>query len=268
VTAPATIAIDAGAQGLIGDALCAVPFMRFLCERHKTRAYVHGGFNEAVRPLLGHEHFVFANPSTKVVASYKLDLDAAWHLDEKQGWRWHMSQIYFEHAGVTPPPLPMLYAMHATTSWRLPGIVLTPFSRTNSPDNNKLWPHDRWIAVLRRLIKREASPRAYIVGAEDDDMTPYLGHDDLIPFVGHPLPEVLGLLRDAPIVLGLDNGISHLCHFGGIRNHVEIYADCLPPHLAENPMGVMVRGPMPIDITVEQVLAATQKILPATRGMA
>jgi len=30
----------------------------------------------------------------------------------------------------------------------------------------------------------------------------------------------------------------------------------------------MVRGPMPIDITVEQVLAATQKILPATRGMA
>lgn len=255
------IQIKCNFQGLIGDALASVPYARYLCEKHRTRAFMTDGFNGPVQALLPDQPFVFTDPTEPVDAVYSMNLPEAWQLNFRMRWRWHMGQIYFAYYKEPVPHLPMCYPMHTVPSGWPSGLVVTPFSRTNSPDNNKFWPHERWHEVIHQLLDAEVADCAYIVGTADDDFSEYVYDPEIICVKDNPLPLVLDMMRTSPLVLGLDNGISHLCHFGGVSRHVMIYADCLPPLLAENPMGEHVRGKFPINITVEQVMDAAARVL-------
>lgn len=258
------IHIDAEYQGLIGDALCAVPYMKYLCDRHGTQAIVTD-FNKPVQALLTDYPFIFADSAPDFAeARYRMDLHAAWKMNFDADWPYHMGQFYFAYYGCPVPPIPINLPMHSEPSGLPPGLVLTPYSRTNSEDNNKLWPHERWVEVLRHLRNLGLVDRIYIVGASGDCADPYQNEPGVQVIFDRPLPQILTLLRDSPLVLGLDNGISHLTHLAGVHRHVMIYADCLPPRFAENPRGVHVRGPRPVDIGVSQVLAAAMDVLTGT----
>lgn len=244
------IQVKCPGQNLIGDALCAVPFILYLCQKHAAGAFITDGFNVPVRDLIPSYPFEYREPTCAVEAVYELDIQAAWQMNFHKRWPWHMAQMYFAYAGEPIPSLPMNYQMHAASCGLSPGIVLSPFSRTNAPDNNKLWPHERWAEVIGTF---KLTP-AYVIGTDEDNFSAYEGLPNVIILRNRPLPEILTLLRQAHIVLSLDNGIGHLCHFGKVRRHVMLYADCLPPTLAENPFAVHVRGRMPIDIPVANVI--------------
>jgi hypothetical protein len=254
------IQINARFQILIGDSLAAVPFMKHLCDMHSTSAYITDGFCLAVRPLVRDYPFLYTEPSGDIAARYEMPTSEAWHEDLAKGWPWHLSQMFFGYNRLAIPPLPSCFPMHSEPCGLKPGVVLTPFSRSNLPDNNKLWPHERWLRVCSKMHEWGCED-FYVVGSSQDDFSAYAGNGLIRIVKDEPLPRVLDLLRTSKLVLGLDNGISHLAHFGGVHRHVMIYADCLPPRLAENPLGVHVRGPKPADIMVEQVVAAIDESL-------
>lgn len=254
------IQVKCPGQNLIGDALCAVPFIMHLCEKHAAGAFITDGFNIPVRDLIPSHPFEYREPTCTPEAVYALDIHSAWQMNFRKQWPWHMAQMYFAYAEEPIPPLPMAFPVHSTNCGLPPGIVLSPFSRTNAPDNNKLWPHDRWVRVLDTF---KLTP-AYVIGTSDDDFTTYERLPTVTCLRNRPLPEILHLLRQAHVVLSLDNGIGHLCHFGRITRHVMIYAACLPPLLAENPFGDHVRGRMPIDITVDQVISHVHDVMQFT----
>jgi hypothetical protein len=252
------IQVKCPGQNLIGDALAAVPFITHLCKKHRTVAVLTDGFNVPVRELIPDHPFIYHGPTTYPVdAVYTLNIQDAWQMNFRARWPWHMGQMYFAHAGEPVPDLPLTYPMRAVNPGLLPGIVLSPFSRTNSPDNNKLWPHDHWVQVLNQFVLTPA----YVVGTSADDFSAYEGLPQVWCLRDRPLPEILYLLRHASVALTLDNGIGHLCHFGGVYRHVMIYADCLPPLLAENPLGIHIRGRRPIDITPVQVMHGIQQAI-------
>jgi hypothetical protein len=67
-------------------------------------------------------------------------------------------------------------------------------------------------------------------------------------------------MRCAALVISIDNGISHLAHFGGVSQHLLLAPACLPASFVANPRGRMIRG-VPIDITVQKVLEAAEEML-------
>lgn len=88
----------------------------------------------------------------------------------------------------------------------------------------KLWPVDRWIEVTHRLGRSGHS--IGLVGAKPSDQAKYwkggLDEEKLLEFGliadlrGHySLPEVVGVLAKAKVVLTIDNGILHLAVAAG-----------------------------------------------------
>jgi hypothetical protein len=255
--------------GLIGDTLATIPYILERCRQHGTQAYVGKGFNPAVRDLVEGIHpLIFQDAPEDVEATYSLDLSAMWHLCEQHGWMWNMAQGYFVYNDLHPPKLPCTFAMNELLLPpndmlpTEPGIMIAPYSRTNNPaDNNKLWPHDRWVDVVWRLRRAGADLPVYILGSsQHDDPSPYSG-EGFIKMFDCSLPFVLGMLRRAKLVMTIDNGIGHLCHFGGVRNHVMQYPACLPPKFAESPFAEHVRGPMPIAITAHEMAVPALMVL-------
>lgn len=256
------IRVKAECLNLIGDALASVAFIRYLAEKHRTRAWISDGFNVSVRSLLDGYPFTFDHPTHECVThTYEMPLSAMWSYCAANGWRWNMAQGWFAYSKEPVLELPITLSLKTEPCGFAPGIVISPFSRTNAPDNNKFWPHDRWLEVISGLRAKAYKGPIYVVGDKSaDDVGPYLDHG-VIPFLSKPLPKVLDLLRQSSLVLGLDNGIGHLCHFGGVDRHVMIYCACLPRMFAENPRGLHVRAAMPCDVTVRMVLdAALQKM--------
>lgn len=248
------IHINCNGQGLIGDSLCTVPFLDHLCQKHQTTAFVTGHFANQVLPLIADHSLVFREPNQPITARYDVEIRPCWEASMRQGFPWHMAQMYFSYYGEPVPALPLDYPMISEDPHLAPGIVITPFSRSNNPDNNKFWPHERWREVIH-AIRQKAGLPVYVVGAGQDDFTSYQDVPGVWPIIDRPLTQVLRMLQDATLVLGLDNGISHLCHFGGVDRHVMIYPHCLPPRLAENPRGAHVRRAWPANTSVADMLA-------------
>lgn len=252
--------------GLIGDTLATVPYIIARAKQHGDRVFVGPNFNPHVRALIDGLHpITFGDPLRPPddMPTYFLDLSSVWKMCMTDGWRWHMAQGYFVHANLPAPSLPMTVDMHSNLVNWSPGLVISPFSRSNNPaDNNKLWPHERWAEVAERLRDKGVIKDVYVIGSKiHDNFEPYAGSGYYI-LADLPLPAVLGLLRSAQLVMTLDNGIGHLCHFGGVRNHVMQYPHCLPPRFAESPFARHVRARMPIDITVDDMVNAGIMTIP------
>jgi hypothetical protein len=257
------IKIEGAGSGLIGDSLAAVPYILERCKQHDTQAYVGADFNREVISLLhGQHHPLFFEDAPEGLVTYKLDLSGMWHHCEKHGWPWHMAQGYFAYEGLSVPTLPMSFRMKAQGLYLRPSLIISPFSRSNNPvDNNKLWPHERWVMMARQLQAKGVVDTVYVVGGSVDDNVSYYSNAGFEVLFAQPLWLVLGFLQSAKLVMTVDNGIGHLCHFGNVKNHVLQYPDCLPPKFAESPYAEHVRGRMPIDISVEQMVDGAMRVL-------
>lgn len=242
----------------IGDSLAQVPFIDWLCRRFDQPAMITG-FNAQVIDLLVDYHPFFFSDQVVDGFSTEVKLDVAAMLDGYSDMA-HMCQSYFAANGFDPPDLPVDFAM-TTKTWAGPDVmVLAPYSWSDL-NGNKLWPHERWIEVVHTLRKRHGASQTYVLGSKSrDDPEVYL-RAGLTPLFDRPLPQVLDLIQNAILLLSVDNGISHLAHYGGVSRHVLLAPGCHAGNWACNPRGLMVRAANPIDVSVKDVLQAAETVL-------
>ena len=254
------IPVDGGQLNLIGDSLCALPWLRYCVEKEQAQGVIFtgGGFCKAVRPLIANWGWVFRDESAQELGYETTDvpLHQVFQWCNQVNLNLHMAQGYFAIAGYPIPPLPISLPFREDDRDPFEGhIICSPFSRSDH-QNNKLWPHARWVEVLNAVKGRRG---VAIIGSSADDWSDYIDTDFEI-LTDYPLPIILGALRRTPLFLSVDNGMSHLAHFGGVSRHGMIYPACLSESFVRNPLGVYVRG-NPLDVTVDQVVALAEQIL-------
>ena len=250
--------IDASTGGLIGDALCHVPYMDFLCRKHNSKALVFG-LNPLVAAMLAPSYRFEFGPLRSDQPIIRLSINDAFGYVNQC----HMAQAFFKQHNAPLPPMPMTLDLMAELCGLPPGLVVAPYSRSNSPDNNKFWPHERWLEVISALRKERLVDRVYVVGASGpDNPAPYLAAG-VEPVFDRPLAQVLHLMRQAPLFMSVEGGLSHLAHYGGVRRHVMLYPGCLPQTWARNPYAVLVTAKMPINVQVCDMAAGARQVLKA-----
>jgi hypothetical protein len=255
---------DARHLGRIGDALCALPYIAHLSEKHGG-VYLHNGFNPWVFDGLDISALRIRVMGTPVEQCSAIDLDihrVFHHCNaEPAGKHLHFAQGWFAAAGESVPHLPMSLPFVTGHAAKKVGryAVLSPSSASDR-GGNKFWPLDRWAGVCEQLFQDDLLDTVYVVGAHGDrGWDAFSGH--LFQHVaGDSLPDVRGLMRDATITMTVDNGISHLCHFGGVARHFLLQPQCLTSAFVRNPLGRSIRG-IPIDVTVDHVLATVRDML-------
>lgn len=237
---------------LIGDALGHVPYLAHLAETEHVDAV--GDFNAPVQRLIcGNYDISFTDGEPQ--NSPRLDID----LSYGQHMRMHMCQTFFAMNQKPVPGLPMCLDLNEEDSGLPAGTVISPFSRS-SIDGNKFWEHKNWVEVIASLRRAGLVDRVYVLGAAPEDDISEYWRSNMEPVMNRPLTEVLNLLRKAPLVLSVDNGISNLCHYGNVKNHVLLYPQCLPSTWVDNPHAVKVTG-LPASIQPQQMVSAAVSVL-------
>jgi hypothetical protein len=247
-------------HAMIGDTITALPFIYYLARMFGRPVHVTGAFSRPVRALLPPGVAVFDGDPGPTALRFNLGVGPARASAASLGL--HACQGFFLLADIAPPPLPMPLDLVAEDCGLPPGVVLAPFtaSERNSPDNHvRMWYPDRWRAVADHLANERGLRTIYIIGASNDDFT---GFD--FPGVTHvidrPMPQILDLMRKAPLCVTVETGPAHLAHFGGVSKHVLIYGDIHPPALVSTAIGEIVRG-RATDVTVDAVRAAIVRVL-------
>jgi ADP-heptose:LPS heptosyltransferase len=248
-------------ETLLGDCLAQLPFMCAVAEARGDRVRLTGDFNRHIAPLLEPLPIDFEPGGHGLSADFILQVWPAYETSLRT--KLHMVQCYFHIWQMPIPAVPIALPFKTEPCGLPPGIVLSPFSVSDRGSNTKLWPHERWVQVVQTLRRLGLADHVYLLGTHKSDSTDPYAVADIEPVFDRPLTQVLDLMRQAPLVMGVDTGTGHLAHLGGIKRHVMIYPDCQPPIWAEAPRAIHVRGPRPTNITVDQVLEAARQVLEA-----
>jgi hypothetical protein len=243
----------------IGDTLCVLPLVMQLASLSGMDVHVTGAFAGAVKPLVPRLPIRFDASDDAAALGFRVDIQAAY--DQGRVRNQHMAESISRLACLPVPALPVTLDLAAVPTGLPPGIVLAPFSGSRNPWY-KAWPLDRWLALTRHLVTSRDTP-VYVPGAADEDAEPFAAAG-AIPLPGLPLPVVLHLMRQALLFISIDNGLSHLAHFGDVRRHVLLYPALLPPNLVVNPRARVLRG-RPEDIGVAQVIRLADAMIGAGR---
>lgn len=240
----------------IGDSLCIVPAALQLARRTGRAVTLRGAFCPAVMPLLrGQPIRLDRGPAGAATATARLDIQAVYERANRDNA--HMASGFCRCLGLPPPALPLDLGLAADDIGLPRGIVISPFSGSAN-GWYKVWPIARWRDLVRQLAARHPDAPLYVVGAATDDVAPFLVLG-VLPLVDFTLPEVLALLRAARVFVSIDNGLSHLAHFGAVARHVLLYPALLAPALVANPRAHTIRA-APEAITVAQVLAGVEAV--------
>ena len=238
----------------IGDSLCAVPAILQRARLSGRAVTLRGAFCPAVMPLL-RDHPVRLDhaPAGGSADGYRLDIQAAY--DHASRANVHMATALCRSLGLPAPALPADPGLAADDIGLPPGVVISPFSGSAN-GWYKVWPLSRWLDLTQRIAARYPAAPIYVVGGATDDVTPFLT-GGIVPLIDFTLPEVLALSRAARVFVSIDNGLSHLAHFGCVSRHVLLYPALLAPALVANPRARTIRA-TPQAITVDSVLAAVE----------
>lgn len=244
--------------GLIGDSLAHIPYLAHLAEQEHVVAV--GKFNKLVQELIyGLYDISFEEGDGAGLPYLSIDLSFGKHTG------FHMCQAFFGMAHKEVPCLPMYINMNEVEIDLPPGVVVSPFSRSDL-DGNKFWANENWVKTVEFLRDKGLADRAYVLGSTPTDDVSEYWRSNIEPVVNQPLTKVLNLLRRSPLVLSVDNGISNLCHYGSVDKHVLLYPQCLPPTWVDNPMAVKVRG-IPASIPWQTIADAAVGVLDGSRGI-
>ncbi len=115
------------------------------------------------------------------------------------------------------------------------------------------------MAVIINLSQQLGDTPVYVVGDQGDQWEAIIG-TRIVPLTDLPLTQVLSTLRSAKVFLSIDNGMSHLAHFGGVHKHVLLYPAITAPNAVVNPRAKVLIG-RPEDIAVSHVVAAARELL-------
>jgi hypothetical protein len=232
----------------IGDTLCVLPLITQLAGIFATDVHVTGAFAEPVKPLSRHLPICFGMPEAETVVGVRVEIATAY----QQGIQLnqHMAVSICRLAQLPIPALPITLDLAADPGGLPPGIVLSPFSGSKNPWY-KVWPLERWVELTRHLLRIWEGP-VYVLAASGEDAQSFT-REGAVPLIALSLPQVLHVMRQAVLFVSIDNGLSHLAHFGSVRRHLLIYPALLPPDLVVNPRAFVLRG-RPEDISAPQII--------------
>lgn len=246
----------AGGPPMIGDSLCILPLALELANTFRKRVKMTGNFSGVIKPLVHGLPISFDD----AIAPGRIQINAVLS-DANEFARSndiHITQAFFVLAKMAPPPLPITVPLHTESCGLPPGIVVCPFT-TADPDHVKRWYAERWMAVIDGLASAGKARVVYLVGGDGEAFHLY-DHPLVQPINGRPLPVVLDLMRNSPLVMTVDTALSHLAHFGKVSRHLLLYPKVNPPSLGTNPRGKFIHG-WPIEILPETVISEALKMI-------
>lgn len=261
------IQADCGHMGRLGDALCAIPYLRYLSTVHDGVAVVDDTFQEPARALIPDNlGITFRKDRDPHIHTLDLDLHACFWEANKHDGRYrgmHMAQCYFAQAGAHDhyPDLPLDLNLLDYGKMREGNtVVVSPFSATDGDGTAKMWTTDKWLQLCAAVLPMKGVHRITVIGSGAEDYSAF--H---VPHVtiaaGWPLRDVMSLLRSCRLLVSIDNGISHMAHFGAVPRHVLLYPDCLNPAWVANPRAVTVREGPPYLVSVGTMVEAVKTAL-------
>lgn len=245
----------------IGDSLLSVPWALNIAKLCGRPVHLDGAFSSAVFPLFTQLPLICEPPQ-----NFKPQLNFSAVIQEVFDYAWknncHMLESYFYLSGMADqlPVLPIALPLTREASDIKGGAVISPFSGSDSEEHHKkTWWADRWIEVIKYILNTGIAPAVYVLGSKSDNMEPYL-LDGVSEIRNSSLPKVLDILDHCRIFLSVDNGISHLAHFGATKCCVQILPQVLPSNMVVNPRAVSIRD-HPKNISVASVISAIDKCL-------
>jgi ADP-heptose:LPS heptosyltransferase len=141
---------------------------------------------------------------------HKFDVNAAFKLGETEGL--HIAQAYLKLLGFPVPEHPPKVGYRPPDGPSEKDLVLLSMfsaccaSREGKPPNKMLsWAV--WLPIL--ILARQLGRIAVLGGPKDKGMAPLPILDEEY-YTGRPLEEVARLLRDAKLLITIDNGMGHL----------------------------------------------------------
>ncbi|MHB1303854.1 MAG: hypothetical protein ACYCZB_10320 [Acidiphilium sp.] len=131
----------------IGDTLCGMPFVLALKDRVGERVALTGNYSRPVEPLFDDSFIVFRedseNPALLVNVRETFDYANINHL--------HMAAAHFRLHKLPPPQMTLPFVEGQAMSW--PDVATVPFTVSDEAFS-KLWPMERWVALIERLRLR------------------------------------------------------------------------------------------------------------------
>lgn len=119
----------------------------------------------------------------------------------------HLASAMF-YLGVPRAEVPRARLYGARKPQRPPYAVLHPFAAAQA----KRWPAARFVELARHL-EREHGLAVLILGAQDDDFSPFAGFEILR---GAPLADVKSCIAGASLFVGNDSGPAHMAAALGV----------------------------------------------------
>lgn len=259
-----TIIVENSAHpGAIGDTIAAFPALAAYAWRAATPVEVYLAC-AAVRPLLPkHPYIVLLDERPK--KGMMLDVQQIAGAFIHSGMS--MSQGYLDAIGlkdVARIKVPELQINIGQAPDQMPqyDVILAPFSHSDNGTNTKIWPREKWQALVSMLWQLGLT--IGLVGTNKDiNEWGFWKDEPVIDIIDMPLQVVGHFLRNAKVVVSTDNGINWMCQGLWVKHILMLPMTAHPnwtANLTRNGMNV------PITIEVTPIFNAIRDIINGDKG--
>lgn len=254
-------------KNLIGDALCISPALKAWHEEHKdweidlltSPDHVADVYSHMGVPLKVVFDILDVEPETvksRYDFIFDFDISVAFTLGEKK--KIHVTQAFAELLQVDIVGGKLIYEPVEEEHER-DLILISPSSKSCSswsgkPPNKML----NWAVWAHVLPLLRQYGRVGVLGGPEDYIPMPVDDDEY--YLGQPLNKVALMLRDARMLVAIDNGITHLAASQGTRT-IEFYPACLGRHWII-PLGnpeLIVYQMDPLELNVDTALVVVRQ---------
>jgi ADP-heptose:LPS heptosyltransferase len=230
-------------RNLIGDALYVQPALKMWAEQHSDWEIDLLTLNDHITclyegmdvPAAGGMRIIFeygegfASYYGKYDFEHVFDVGKAFALGDQK--KLHIAQAYMELLGLPVPEYPPKVEYTPPEGPTEPGLVLLSIFSNSCASRegkapNKMFSFATWLPIL--TLARQLGKVAVLGGPKDKGQAPLPIRDEEY-YTGRPLPEVARLLRDAKLLITIDNGMGHLAASQGTPT-ILFYPQCLGRH--------------------------------------
>jgi hypothetical protein len=248
-------------RNLIGDTLYVEPALSVWAKEHP-------GWDIDLLTLNDHITCLYEGmniPGLRVVFEPEppYDFEFEFHVGKAftfgEQFHWHIAKCYSAGLGTTIPDNPRVTYIPPEGENEKDLVLLSMFSnscasRQGKPPNKML----NWATWLPILILARQMGRVGVLGGPLDETPLTLMKEEL--FLGQPLPKIARMMRDAKLLITIDNGMGHLAATQGTPT-ILFYPTCLGRHWiipTGNP-NLLVLHMDPVKLSTSDAMDAVRK---------